>query len=89
MNTTKLSLISLVALALASFSGASLADGKAKFDSACGECHFADDFGGEDVAELSGIIKGIVAGQVKHKQKISLTDAEISEVAAYMAGGGK
>ena len=42
---------------------------------------------GEDAAALSATLKKIVAGQQKHKQALKLTDAEIADVAAYMAAG--
>jgi mono/diheme cytochrome c family protein len=89
MNKTTLGLVTLVTLALSGFSSVSLADGKATFDGTCGDCHEVGDFEGEDAAELSGIIKEIVAGEVSHKEKLTLTEQQITEVAAYMAGGGK
>ncbi len=87
MDKTRLGIAVTVAAALAGFSGVSLADGKAKFDAACGECHFADDFEGEDTAEIQGIISGIVAGDVEHKKKLTLSEAEIAEIAKYMTTG--
>jgi len=65
------------------------AAGKAKFAADCAECHEAADFAGEDAKALADSIKKISAGQMKHKSKISLSDAEAADVAAYMASGGK
>jgi len=52
-----------------------------------GEDPEEDDFEGEDTAEIQGIISGIVAGDVEHKKKITLSEAEIAEVAKYMTTG--
>jgi mono/diheme cytochrome c family protein len=92
MKISGLLTISLASAALASFSGAALADaaaGKATFDDVCSECHETADFEGEDAAELTATIKKIAAGQMKHKKALKLTDAQAADVAAFMAGGGK
>jgi len=92
MKMQRLFVVSLATLGMAGFSLAASADaaaGKAKFTSVCGECHEAADFEGEDAKGLADSIKKIAAGQVKHKSAIKLTDAEIADVAAYMATGGK
>jgi mono/diheme cytochrome c family protein len=75
---------------LAGFGSVAHADaaaGKATFTAVCSECHEVADFEGEDMAALQGTIKQIVAGTQKHKKALKLTDAEIADVAAYMAGG--
>jgi mono/diheme cytochrome c family protein len=77
------------AFALAGFGTAAHADGKATFTNVCSECHEAGDFEGEDAKELSANIKKIVAGQMKHKKALKLTDQEITDVTAYLVGGGK
>lgn len=51
----------------------------------CVQCHDADDWSGEDAAGLESLIADIVAGKVKHKQKLDLSPAEISNIAAYWA----
>jgi len=82
----------LAAAGLAGYSGAWLADaaaGKATFDEICAECHEAADFEGEDAAEVTATVKKIVAGQMKHKKALKLTDEQAADVAAYMASGGK
>jgi len=63
--------------------------GKAAAQTKCAECHAATDWEGEDAASLESLIRDIVAGKVKHKGKIDLTSAEISNVAAYWGTGGK
>ena len=92
MKISGLLTIFLASAALASFSGAALADaaaGKATFNDVCSECHETADFEGEDAAELTATIKKIAAGQMKHKKALKLTDAQAADVAAFMAGGGK
>ncbi len=92
MKTGRVMVCATAALAMAGWNLAAHADaaaGKAKFTAACAECHEASDFAGEDVKGLTDTIKKISAGQMKHKAKITLSDAEIADVAAYMASGGK
>lgn len=92
MTLTRTLIISAAALGLAVWSLGACADaaaGKAKFASACAECHDASDFQGEDVKGLTDSIRKIAAGQMKHKSPIKLTDQEITDVAAFMATGGK
>ena len=84
--------VSVAALALAGFSSIASADaaaGKAKFTAACAECHEAADFEGQDAKALSESLKSIVAGKTKHKTALKLSDAEIADLAAYIAAGGK
>ena len=47
----------------------------------------AADFAGEDAKALTDSLKKIVAGQQKHKSALKLSDAEIADLAAYMAAG--
>ena len=63
--------------------------GKATANARCIQCHAADDWDGEDAASLESIIRDIVAGKVKHKQKIELSPAEIGDIAAYWAESSK
>jgi mono/diheme cytochrome c family protein len=75
---------------LAGFSGVAAADaaaGKAKFTGECAECHEVGDFAGQDAKALTDTIKKIVAGSQKHKKALKLSDAEIADLAAYMAAG--
>jgi mono/diheme cytochrome c family protein len=92
MKMSRLFVVGLATLGLAGWSLSASADaaaGKAKFDAACADCHEAGDFEGEDAAALADSLKQIVAGQLKHKEAITLSDQEIADVAAYMASGGK
>ena len=90
MKVTRIFAVAIATLGLAGFSGVASADaaaGKAKFEATCAECHEAGDFAGEDAAALGATLKKIVAGQQKHKTALKLSDAEIADLAAYMAAG--
>jgi mono/diheme cytochrome c family protein len=92
MRISRLIVITSAFAGLAGYGGTAFADaaaGKATFNGICAECHDAGDFEGEDPAGLSATIKKIVAGQMKHKKALTLTDAQIADVAAYLASGGK
>jgi mono/diheme cytochrome c family protein len=92
MKINKLLTVSIAATGLAGYAGAALADaaaGKAAFEDVCAECHETADFEGEKAADLTATIKKIMAGQMKHKKPIKLTDQQVADVAAYMASGGK
>jgi cytochrome c553 len=80
-------LIAAAAAVTFSWSGLALADGKAKFEAQCADCHEAKDFAGKPAADLETKIKGISAGTVKHKGKIKVSDADAKELAAFMAAG--
>ena len=68
---------------------ADVSAGRIAANAKCVECHEADDWEGESAASLEGIIRDIVAGKVKHKRKLELTPAEISNIAAYWGAGKK
>lgn len=55
----------------------------------CVACHEADDWEGESAASLQSLIADIIAGKVKHKQKIELSSADVANIAAYWAQGKK
>jgi mono/diheme cytochrome c family protein len=63
--------------------------GRATAQSKCAQCHDADDWEGEDAASLESLIRDIVAGKVKHKNKLELSAAEIADIAAYWGQGKK
>jgi len=63
--------------------------GRATATARCIQCHEADDWDGEDAASLESLIRDIVAGKVKHRQKIELSAAEIANIAAYWAQSSK
>jgi len=92
MNTSRLVVLVSAFAGLVGFGSTAYADaaaGKATFTNVCSECHEVGDFDGEDPKEVATTIKSIVAGTTKHKKALKLTDQEISDVAAYMAAGGK
>lgn len=63
--------------------------GEAKAED-CLECHEpSEDFAGKSAAELETTMKKIVAGTMKHKNKLTLSDADIADIAAYFAAAGK
>ena len=68
---------------------ADVAAGRAAANAKCVQCHEADDWEGESAASLESIIRDIVAGKVKHKNKLELTPAEIANIAAYWGAGKK
>ena len=72
-----------VAMCGAAVAGGDPAAGKAKVDETCSECHAKEDWAGKDAPTLEAAIKDVVAGKTKHKKKITLTDADIANVAAY------
>lgn len=69
--------------------GADVQAGRGAAQRKCVQCHDADDWEGEDAASLESLIRDIVAGRVKHKAKLELTTAEVSNIAAYWAAGKK
>jgi mono/diheme cytochrome c family protein len=88
MKILRILALSVATFAIAGFSTAASADaaaGKAKFAATCAECHEVADF--EGASALTDSIKKIVAGTQKHKQALKLTDAEVADLAAYMAAG--
>jgi mono/diheme cytochrome c family protein len=89
MKMSKFLIVTVATLGAAGWGMAANADaaGKAKFEATCAECHEAGDFAGEDAKGLADTIKKIVAGQQKHKSKLTLTDAEIASVAGFMSTG--
>jgi mono/diheme cytochrome c family protein len=89
MKMKRMLIVAVASLGAAGWGMAAHADAKAKFAADCAECHEAGDFEGEDAKALADTIKKIAGGQMKHKASIKLSDAEITEIAAYMAKGGK
>ena len=85
----KMLMVVSAAAVLTGYGSTALADAKKTFADVCSECHETADFAGEDAKEVSATIKKISAGQMKHKKAIKLTDAEATEMAAFMSKGGK
>ena len=69
--------------------GADVQAGRRAAQGKCGQCHEADDWEGEDAASLESLIRDIVAGKVKHKNKLELSAPEIANIAAYWGQGKK
>jgi len=88
MKIKALMVVSAAAI-FAGYGTTALADAKKTFNDVCAECHETADFEGENAAEVAATIKKISAGQMKHKKAIKLTDAEATEMAAFMTSGGK
>lgn len=93
MSIKRYSAVALSVIAVAGWSASALAAdkaaGKAKFEATCADCHEAADFEGEAEASLADSLKKIVAKTTKHKEALTLTPAEIDNLAAFMASGGK
>jgi len=89
MKMNRMLIVAVTSLGAAGWGMAAHADAKAKFAADCAECHEAGDFEGEDAAALADTMKKMAAGQMKHKTAIKLSEAELTEIAAYMAKGGK
>ena len=69
--------------------GGDEAAGKATFDSKCADCHYADDFAGEAAGNIVTLIKADKT-KAAHDGKAdlsTLSDAEIANVAAFLASG--
>jgi mono/diheme cytochrome c family protein len=77
----------LAALSLFAAAGvtnaADVAGGKAVAQAQCVQCHEADDWTGESAGSLESLIRDIVAGKVKHRTRLQLSDTDIANVAAY------
>jgi len=89
MKMNRMLIVAVASLGATGWGMAAHADAKAKFAADCAECHEAGDFEGEDAAALADTMKKMAAGQMKHKTAIKLSEAELTEIAAYMAKGGK
>ena len=79
----------ILALFASSSNAADAAAGKAAAQAQCVQCHEADDWEGESAASLESLIRDIVAGKVKHKNKLQLSDADVANIAAYWGQTGK
>ena len=79
-------LVSMCVLSVAVWGVAGAADvaaGKAKVDAVCSKCHEKEDWADQDAAAIQAKIKGVVDGKTKHKEKLTLTEQEQADVAAY------
>ena len=85
MSTALRSMVFAATALVASFAtqAADLLAGKSVSQAQCGQCHDADDWQGEGAASLESLIRDIVAGKVKHKTPLQLSEAQIVDIAAY------
>ena len=89
MKMNRILMVVVASACAAGWSMAAHASAKDKFAAECAECHEPGDFEGEDAKALDATIKKIKAGEQKHKSKITVSDAEIKELADFMSKGGK
>jgi cytochrome c2 len=61
------------------FAAGDAAKGKAKFESACADCHEKGDF---KPADFGTKLNAIMAGQAKHKKALKLSEAEVADLVA-------
>jgi mono/diheme cytochrome c family protein len=61
------------------------AAGQKIFEDTCSDCHELKSYAGKSESELEKQINGIVAGTVKHKKKLTLTAADVANVATYIS----
>ncbi len=91
MNYLNTSVVAITA-AVVFFAGTAEADsvaGKQVFDEACADCHVRSSLQGTSPREFSATVRAIVAGTHMHEAKLTLTEAQIADLSAYLAGGGK
>jgi len=89
MRNTPIILAAAASLAVLAASlparAADTAAGKQLFDKVCADYHELKDNAGKPAADLEKTLKAIVAGEKKHKKKLTLSDAEIANVSAYLS----
>jgi mono/diheme cytochrome c family protein len=68
-----------------SANGADSAAGQKIFAGTCAACHQLKSYAGKSDAELETEVKGIVAGTIKHPKKLTLSDTDAANVAAYIS----
>lgn len=64
---------------------ADIAAGGAIVKQVCSACHDPSMWKGKSAAEIDALIHKVVAGKVMHPKKLTLTDAQMADVAAYWA----
>lgn len=78
----------LITVPMAMFSAAALAGDAAagaKKAEVCLDCHVpAEDFAGMSAEEISGAVKGVLGGEVKHPG-VDADPADADDIAAYFA----
>jgi len=76
--------IGMFAASLAAYSADSAA-GQKIFSGTCAACHQLKGYAGKSDADLQTQVKGIVAGTIKHPKKLTLSDDDVVNVAAYIS----
>jgi mono/diheme cytochrome c family protein len=61
------------------------AAGQKIFSGTFAACHQLKSYAGKSDSDLETQVKGIVAGTIKHPKKLTLSDADIANVAAYIS----
>ena len=63
-----------------------VAAGQAKFEDACEQCHYSDDFIEDAESVIEAMILAIISGETKHRGDFSeLTKEEAANLAAFLA----
>ena len=77
-----------IAAALGACAAARAADAAAGgkiVEQVCSSCHDPASWKGKSAAQIDALIHQVVAGKVMHPRKLTLTDAQMADVAAYWA----
>jgi len=61
------------------------AAGQKIYSGTCAACHQLKSYAGKSDADLETQVKGIVAGTIKHPKKLTLSDDDVANVAAYIS----
>jgi len=81
----------MLATGALAFSGAALAGDAAagaKKADACLDCHEpAEDFAGQKADDIAASINSVLAGKTKHQKKLTLSETDVSDIAAFFASG--
>ena len=81
-----LTAISIACVCAPAFADGDADAGKTKFDAACQQCHYADDFSGQAEADLAGTISAASKGEIQHPTDISdLSSDDSANLAAFLA----
>ncbi len=64
---------------------ADVAAGKSLVKQVCSACHDPSMWKGKSAAQIDALIHEVVAGKVTHPRKLTLTDAQMADIAAYWA----
>ena len=88
MNMTRIVRALAVCTAIAACVPTYAADreaGQKTFQGTCAACHKLKSYAGKSDAELETKIQGIIAGTTKHPKKLTLSDADVANIAAYIS----